>query len=583
MAKKGIGDLVVYLKTDEKDLKKGLNTSNKVINDFAESAKTKLMAIGGAVAAGFTVSAAWQYVDNTITKLDAIADAAERLQVGTAEFQTMSYAAEMTTSSMEALEKALQRARLTIYEAREGNKTAAESFAAIGVSIKDLDGLNSSQILTRIAQGLETITDDTAKAALAAKIFGKSGVELVPMLSQLEYFKQELEDTNRIIADDAIQAAGAYRDSIDKLNLSMQGMVANSGLIQWLADVADRMDSLASSTARMDKAIKQGASGPLVDKTSRAADFLLDSMSFGYGSDWAAQYAQSRGVNPIRMDLTEEDKFKLDTYREGVQNGTVDTPEERRRKKEEAQATARAAVEEMRKAEALVKAREAAAKAEEKIAKTLEEINESYLFQIEFTKANNKVLEDEYELKKAIYDAEKRAGRELTGIEEEIIRGNVLALQDAKKVKAEKEIAKTLDEINESYLDQIDAIDAKNKKLTDEYELEKAIRDVEKKIERELTDEEYSTLRGNILALQEARKNAVDNAFKNNMVQGMQRGSLEAYQALGRHTTDYPKKQTEIAEKQLRETENLNKNVTGVMNRIVSDADTKLVPLNLTL
>jgi hypothetical protein len=65
-------------------------------------------------------------------------------------------------------------------------KAASEAFQKLGVTIKNQDGTlrGSDAVLLDIANKFKTMTNPVEKTALAMKLFGRSGAELVPLLSK---------------------------------------------------------------------------------------------------------------------------------------------------------------------------------------------------------------------------------------------------------------------------------------------------------------------------------------------------------------------------------------------------------------
>jgi hypothetical protein len=64
-------------------------------------------------------------------------------------------------------------------------KGASEAFRKLGISIKNQDGTlrSSSDVMLDVANKFKGMKDGTEKTALAMKLFGKAGAELIPMLN----------------------------------------------------------------------------------------------------------------------------------------------------------------------------------------------------------------------------------------------------------------------------------------------------------------------------------------------------------------------------------------------------------------
>jgi hypothetical protein len=95
----------------------------------------------------------------------------------------LKHAAEQSGSSIEALEKGVRTMQRVLTEARGGSQSANETLARLGLSIDALAGLNPEQQFLAIADALARVEDPTTRAALAMKVFGKSGTSLLPLLA----------------------------------------------------------------------------------------------------------------------------------------------------------------------------------------------------------------------------------------------------------------------------------------------------------------------------------------------------------------------------------------------------------------
>ena len=98
----------------------------------------------------------------------------------------------------------------------------------MGVSLSDLKSLSREEIFDKAVQGLQNITDDTTKAALANDLFGKSGQNIMPLLNATADSTQNLKDKahelGMVMSDEAVQAAVDYTDNMDTLQRTFSGL-----------------------------------------------------------------------------------------------------------------------------------------------------------------------------------------------------------------------------------------------------------------------------------------------------------------------------------------------------------------------
>jgi ribosomal protein L12E/L44/L45/RPP1/RPP2 len=91
--------------------------------------------------------------------------------------------AEQSGVSLEGLAKGMQKLATAMVEAAGGSKEQVETFSRLGVSVKDAAGQlrPTEDVLLDLADAFAAMPDGAEKSALAVKLFGKSGVELIPV------------------------------------------------------------------------------------------------------------------------------------------------------------------------------------------------------------------------------------------------------------------------------------------------------------------------------------------------------------------------------------------------------------------
>lgn len=95
--------------------------------------------------------------------------------------------AELSGVSLDEAGKGLQKLSRNMLEAATGNKDAAATFKALGVSITDSKGAlrDSGQVMQDVAKSISGLASPTERVAAAQLAFGKAGASLVPMLMDI--------------------------------------------------------------------------------------------------------------------------------------------------------------------------------------------------------------------------------------------------------------------------------------------------------------------------------------------------------------------------------------------------------------
>lgn len=212
----------IYVDTDKanESLSKTDQKAEGVGNKLAGAGK-KAAALGGAVAAaaGVAIGAMKNQADATAEAADAIDKGSQKMGIGAEEYQKLSYAAELSGTSIDTLQKATQKLQ------KDG---------------ADFD-------ITGALDQLYAIEDADARAAAAHEMFGdKVANELAPMLNAgkdgFEAMTSEAERLGLVMSDDAVKAGASYDDTMTALNKSMDALKNTMGtamipIFQTVADI----------------------------------------------------------------------------------------------------------------------------------------------------------------------------------------------------------------------------------------------------------------------------------------------------------------------------------------------------------
>lgn len=173
-----------------------------------------------ALAGGAAVRGLLGVVDH----IGGIGEAAAKLGVTTDEFQRLDVLAKQNATSVEGLGTAFrQLSRVAVTPTKE----SAAAFKELGISVKDgKDFKSRNALFFETAGALADVSDETKRAALAQRVFGEGGTQLLPLLSQgragLDAQRAALEKMN-VITPDAIDQADKFSDRLVLLKANALG------------------------------------------------------------------------------------------------------------------------------------------------------------------------------------------------------------------------------------------------------------------------------------------------------------------------------------------------------------------------
>lgn len=205
----------------------------------------------GAATAAAAAAGAAVFVKSAIDQADAAGILAGKLGITTEALTKLEYAAKLSDVSQSALEGSLKKLSVTLTNAQDPASKAAQAFNAIGLSARDLIALPADQQLGRIGDALNNVENQSQRAALAQKIFGRSGIELLPILAEgsagIRALGEEAERFGVVISGDLAARAGLLNDNLDRLKSAASGvgLAVADQLLGPMNDLSEELIGLA--------------------------------------------------------------------------------------------------------------------------------------------------------------------------------------------------------------------------------------------------------------------------------------------------------------------------------------------------
>lgn len=191
-------------------------------------------ALGAIAAFSAAVLAAGKQVWDATVDMGKFADGllttSEQTGISTTALQEYAYAAQFIDTEVDTITKSIAKMTKGLLDAKDGTGKNAEAFATLGVSLTDTNGqlLGSEEIFFSAIDALGKVGNETERDALAMQLFGKSALELNPLINAgSEAFKalgQEAQTMGLIVAEDTVQQFGAFDDSMNVMNSKIQSV-----------------------------------------------------------------------------------------------------------------------------------------------------------------------------------------------------------------------------------------------------------------------------------------------------------------------------------------------------------------------
>ena len=250
-----------------------------VLKSVGKALAVTMAAIGtAAVAAGKKL---YDMANDVAAAGDNIDKMSQRLGLSREAYQEWDYVLSQSGVDINSVQTGMKTLTNTIDDAKNGTDKAIEKFTRLGITQEDLANKSREDIFAMTIAGLQKMTDDTEKAALANDMFGRSGQEMIPLLNasaeSTEELLQKSRDLGMVMSDEAVTAAVNYTDSMDTLKRTFSAVKNNivSDLLPGFTKILDGLTGLISGQEEAGAQIKEGATD-MVESISEVLPGIVD-------------------------------------------------------------------------------------------------------------------------------------------------------------------------------------------------------------------------------------------------------------------------------------------------------------------
>lgn len=261
------GDLKATISADNKGFTTAINQSQKQVNTFGgfvekNSAKIKGMGIAMTAAGGLIVAGLGKMISSATRLGDTFDKMAIRTGASTEMLSALRFASEQSGASLEIVEKGFTRLSKNMFDSTLGLAEAKRGFEALGITVTKNNGelKSTDTVFLELAEKFKVMKDGAEKSAIANTIFGRSGVQLIPILNQgkegIEELSAEAEKLGIIFSKDDAKAAANLTDDMNSLSKSFEGTFKTLS-IQMMPILSDIANSITGVITKITAWIKE--------------------------------------------------------------------------------------------------------------------------------------------------------------------------------------------------------------------------------------------------------------------------------------------------------------------------------------
>lgn len=267
----------------------GVNEAVKALDKVGQSAKQtardvstlKTIEIGKLIGSGILTAAqaftdaaraALSYATSVANAVDHMNDLSERTGIGVEALQSLQMAAKL--SGVDDITGAVQKLAVAIGQAAESGNT--DAFTRLGLDFEKLQAMSPEEQFKAVQQAIAALPSEAERAAAAVSIFGRAGVELLPMMNKnLEEVEKRMRRLGAVVGADQVEAIGSMNDALDMTKAMFDGIIGNV-----VGNLAPIVESLAEEVMSMVESFNManedagGIAGAITDALLDIADYL---------------------------------------------------------------------------------------------------------------------------------------------------------------------------------------------------------------------------------------------------------------------------------------------------------------------
>lgn len=254
----GLGFGKVDTKPIDETEKKAREAAKRVRDEWAKAGKDigKSLAIAGGAALG-AAAGLFKFAESSARAADEIGDTAVALGVSARELQRLRHGMQIAGGNVESFDRAIKKWTTGLSEAAaKGIGPVAERLDQLGLSAGQLVGLGLEDQIGIIADSFQGLADEQEKAAIAADLFGAKA-DIKQLLERSSAGVRELGDEAErlglVLGQDALDAAGDFTDSIDRMKAQLGAIARDVGLslIPTIQEIIEQIRDWASKNREL--------------------------------------------------------------------------------------------------------------------------------------------------------------------------------------------------------------------------------------------------------------------------------------------------------------------------------------------
>jgi hypothetical protein len=203
---------------------KSLDASGAQVSATLSSMQSLARDLGTDFLAMFTARAAFNFVKDTVNEASALKDLGQQVHINVEELQILAGGLSEFGVDADTLGKGLYKLSRGI---AGGDESVATGLHLMGMSLKDVEGLQGKELFLKIESGLATLQGGLRDTAAAELFGGRLGSALAGASEGIKDAIAKWQALNHVASVESVDAMDAFGESIVRAEKNLSSIAAN--------------------------------------------------------------------------------------------------------------------------------------------------------------------------------------------------------------------------------------------------------------------------------------------------------------------------------------------------------------------
>ena len=159
---------------------------------------------------------------------DRIDKQSQVLGMSRQEYQEWDYIMSQNGMTIDSMSTSMKTLNNLMLSAQESGGEAADSIAQLGLHVGELEALSQEGQFEAVVKAFQKMPAGAQKSALAVKIFGRQGMQMLPLLNSsatsIDELRAKAQELGFVMSDEAVDASVEYTDALDTMQRTFNGI-----------------------------------------------------------------------------------------------------------------------------------------------------------------------------------------------------------------------------------------------------------------------------------------------------------------------------------------------------------------------